>query len=50
VAAVWALVGIVLGDAPVAVAGAGVIAILAVVGATARRITTAGNPMRAAFG
>lgn len=46
----WALAGIALGEAPVAVGGAAVLAIVAVVAATARRITTAGNPMRAAFG
>lgn len=50
VAAVWALAGIALNDAPAAVAGAGVLSILAVLAATARRITTAGSPMRAAFG
>jgi benzodiazapine receptor len=49
-AAVWALAGIALGDPPVAVAGTAFVAILAVLGAAARRITTAGNPMRAAFG
>jgi len=49
-AAVWAHAGIALNDAPVAVSGAGVLGILAVLVATARRITTAGNPMRAAFG
>jgi hypothetical protein len=49
-AAVWALAGIALGDAPTAVGGTALLAILTVLGATARRITTAGNPMRAAFG
>lgn len=46
----WALAGIALGETPVAVGGAAVLAIVAVVAATARRITTAGNPTRAAFG
>ena len=49
-AAVWALAGIVLNDATPIVAGTGVVAILAVLGATARRVTTAANPIRAAFG
>ncbi|GAA2564371.1 hypothetical protein [Pseudonocardia hydrocarbonoxydans] len=49
-AVVWALSGIVLNDPPAAVAGAGLLVIAGVVGAAARRITTAGNPMRAAFG
>lgn len=49
-AAVWALVGIVTNDPSVLVVGAGVVAILVVVGATVRRLTTAGNPRRAAWG
>lgn len=49
-ASVWALSGIALNDPPAAVAATGLVAIIAVLGATARRITTAGNPVRAAFG
>lgn len=49
-AAVWALVGIVANDPGQLVAGAGVAAIVVVLGATARRIATAGVPLRAAFG
>jgi translocator protein len=50
VATVWALAGIVANDPPGLVVGAGVVAILVVLGATARRLTTAGYPVRAAFG
>ncbi|WP_300009028.1 hypothetical protein [Pseudonocardia sp.] len=49
-AAVWALAGIVLNDATPIVAGTGMVAIVAVVGAAARRVTAAANPVRAAFG
>jgi hypothetical protein len=49
-AAVWALAGIVLNDATPLVAGTGLLTIVAVLGATARRVTTAANPVRAAFG
>ncbi|MGI9003908.1 MAG: hypothetical protein ACR2GH_20040 [Pseudonocardia sp.] len=49
-AAVWALVGIALNDPPAAVVGTGAVAIVAVLAATARRLTTAGNPVRAAWG
>jgi hypothetical protein len=49
-AAVWALVGIVSNDPPALVAGAGVVAIAVVLGAAARRVATAGVPLRAAFG
>lgn len=50
VAAVWAAAGIALNDPPAGVVVAGAIAIVAVVAATTRRITTAGNPLRAAWG
>jgi benzodiazapine receptor len=49
-AAVWALAGIVANEPGQLVAGAGVVAIVVVLGATARRIATAGVPLRAAFG
>lgn len=49
-AAVWALAGIVADGPSVLVVVASVLAILVVVAATARRLTTAGNPVRAAFG
>ena len=49
-ATVWALSGIVANDPPSRVSGAGMVAIVVVLGATARRIATAGVPMRAAFG
>ncbi len=49
-AAVWALAGIVANGPPTLVVGAGVVAILVVLGAAARRLTTAGNPRRAAWG
>lgn len=49
-AAVWALTGIALNSPPSAVAGAGVIAILVVLAATLRRVTTAGSRVRAAWG
>ncbi|MDT7708198.1 MAG: hypothetical protein QOG20_3805 [Pseudonocardiales bacterium] len=50
VATVWALAGIALNDPPGAVVVTGAIAIVIVLAATARRLTTAGNPMRAAWG
>lgn len=49
-AAVWALSGIVANEPGTLVAGGGVVAIAVVLGATARRIATAGVPLRAAFG
>lgn len=49
-ATVWALAGIALNDPPAAVVVTGAIAIVIVLAATARRITTAGNRMRAAWG
>lgn len=49
-ATVWALIGIALNDPPAAVVVAGAISIVGVLAATARRLTTAGNPMRAAWG
>jgi translocator protein len=50
VAAVWAIVGIALNDPPAGVVVAGAIAIVGVLAATARRISTAGFPVRAAWG
>jgi benzodiazapine receptor len=49
-AAVWALAGIALNEPPSAVVVAGAFAIVIVLAATARRLTTAGNPVRAAWG
>jgi benzodiazapine receptor len=49
-AAVWALAGIALNDHPPAVVVTGAVAIVVVIAATARRLTTAGNPTRAAWG
>jgi translocator protein len=49
-AVVWALTGIALNDPPDAVAGAAVLAVLVTLAATARRVSTSGNPRRAAFG
>lgn len=49
-AAVWALLGIALNDPPAGVVAAGGIAIMIVAVATARRISTAGYPVRAAWG
>jgi hypothetical protein len=49
-AAVWGVLGIVLNDPPAAVVAAGAFAVVAVLAATARRLTTAGNPVRAAWG
>ena len=49
-AAVWAIAGIALNDPPGAVVVTGAIVIVIVLAATARRITTAANPVRAAWG
>ncbi len=49
-ACVWALTGIALNDPPAAVVVTGAVAIVVVLGATLRRVTTAGNPVRAAWG
>ncbi|OJY49605.1 TspO/MBR family protein [Pseudonocardia sp. 73-21] len=49
-ATVWALAGIALNDPPPAVVVTGAIAVVIVLAATARRITTAGNRVRAAWG
>ena len=49
-AVVWGLAGITLNDPPTAVAAAGVVAVLITIAAAVRRVSTAGNPMRAAFG
>jgi benzodiazapine receptor len=49
-ATVWAIAGIALNDPPPAVVVAGAIAIVAVMAATARRLSTAGIPARAAWG
>lgn len=49
-AVVWALAGIAFNDPPDAVAAAAVLAILVTLAAAARRISTAGNPARAAWG
>jgi hypothetical protein len=50
VGAVWAIVGTALNDPPYGVVIAGAVAIVAVLAATARRISTAGYPVRAAWG
>lgn len=49
-ATVWALAGIALNDPPAAVVVTGAAAIVIVLGAAARRLGTAGNPPRAAWG
>jgi benzodiazapine receptor len=49
-AAVWALVGIALGQPPAAVGVAAAVATVVVLFATARRISTSGDPRRAAWG
>jgi hypothetical protein len=49
-ATVWAIVGIALNDPPAAVVVTGAIAIVAVLASTTRRLATAGNPRRAAWG
>jgi hypothetical protein len=50
IAVVWALAGIALGDPPGAVVITGAVAIVVVIAAVARRLSTAGNPVRAAWG
>lgn len=50
VAAMWAIVGTALNDPPEGVVVAGAIALVTVLAATARRISTAGFPVRAAWG
>jgi hypothetical protein len=50
IAVMWALVGTALNDPPEAVVVAGAIALVIVLAATARRISTAGFPVRAAWG
>jgi translocator protein len=50
VGAAWMIVGIALNGPPDAVVVAGAIAIVAIIGSTARRLSTAGNPPRAAWG
>jgi hypothetical protein len=50
IAAVWAAAGIALNDPPAGVVVAGAIAIVTVIAAATRRLTTAGNPVRAAWG
>jgi translocator protein len=49
-ATVWALAGIALNDPPPAVVVTGAAAIVVVLAAALRRLTTAGNPVRAAWG
>lgn len=49
-AVVWAVVGVALNDPPPAVVVGAAIAIVVVLSATARRLSTAGNPPRAAWG
>lgn len=49
-ATVWAITGVALNDPPSGVVIAGAIAIVAVLAATTRRLTTAGDPVRAAWG
>ncbi len=49
-AVVWALAGIALNDRPAAVVVTGAVSIVLVLAATARRLTAAGNPPRAAWG
>lgn len=49
-ATAWAITGIALNDPPSGVVVAGAMAIVAVLAATIRRLTTAGNPRRAAWG
>jgi TspO/MBR family len=50
VAAVWALVGIALNTPPAAVGVAAAVAAVVVLFATARRVSTSGDPRRAAWG
>jgi benzodiazapine receptor len=49
-AVVWAVAGIALNDPPVAVVAAAVVTIVVVIAATVRRVSTAGYPVRAAWG
>ena len=49
-AVVWALVGIALNDPPAAVGVAAAVATVVVLFATARRVSTSGDPRRAAWG
>jgi translocator protein len=49
-AVVWALVGIALNDPPAAVGVAAAVAAVVVLFATARRVSTSGDPRRAAWG
>jgi translocator protein len=49
-ATVWAITGVALNDPPSGVVVAGAIAIVAVLASTTRRLATAGNPRRAAWG
>jgi hypothetical protein len=49
-AVIWGLAGIALNDPPGGVAAAAVLAIVVALAAAARRISTAGNPKRAAWG
>jgi translocator protein len=50
VAVVWGMVGIALNDPPVGVAAAAVLSIVVTLAAAARRVSTAGDPRRAAWG
>jgi translocator protein len=50
IAAVWALVGIALNDPPAAVGVTAAVASVVVLFATARRVSTSGDPRRAAWG
>jgi len=49
-AVVWGFTGIALNDPPIGVAGAAAFGVLLTAAAAARRVSTAGNPTRAAFG
>jgi hypothetical protein len=49
-AALWALVGIALNGPPAAVGVAAAVAAVGVLFSTARRVTTSGDPRRAAWG
>jgi translocator protein len=50
VAVVWGLIGIAFNEPPIGVAGAASLCVLLVAFAAARRVSTSGNPVRAAFG
>jgi benzodiazapine receptor len=50
VAVIWGLIGIAFNDPPIAVAGAASLCVLLIAFAAARRVSTSGNPSRAAFG